>query len=338
MKPFRIPDWYRWLGNGIRPVLAALRSPRTGPWATTGRGSLWIHGASLGELKGSIRLAKAMRHLGPVLLTSTTTPGLAKLRRELPDSRSCLLPLDQQTTVRAFLDAVQPKCAIFLEAEAWPCLLQELAMRRVPVAFAAFRDQGASLHRWKRFGRLFPGWTRTVATVWTRNPDRTAEVASLGFADVRPGTALKWVGATRAAPDLDANCFAALSIHSSDFPHLAWMARSHQDQGWLWYPRRQFLHTPLRWWAAWCGLKTTSSVPPGPGEVWISPAFGMVASTLPCCRRAWVSRGHDLQEPHYLGTSEVFTGSSMLPVPHLVEAQDRFLEEIGAWIHQIPID
>lgn len=332
MTGFRMPAWYRVLGFAARLAGRLVSSSRIGPWPSGDSKPVWIHAASLGELKGSIRLARNLPHPTEVLLTSTTLSGLRKLQQELPDCRSCLLPLDENAAIRDFLLAVSPRCAVFLESEAWPCLLQNLSHRRIPIAFAGFRTSSASLARWHRFGWLFAGWTRTIATVWVDDSRSLQAVRNLGFEDVRAGTSLKWAGAASVAPDPNADLAAAVSIHLRDLPELARLARSNHRQGWLWFPRRRLWSKPLAWLARSLGFEVVDHPSPGPGEVWIAKQFGEVQRLLPRCRFAWVSPGHDTQEPHRLGVVEVLTGSPASQAPFSAGDADLTMVEILDWI------
>lgn len=331
MNSFPIPRWYAVAGRVLRSVARAIGSPRVAAWPASDAGPVWIHAASLGEIKGAIRLAEAIADHASVVATSTTSAGLAKLRRELPRARSGLLPLDERSVVDSFLDAVRPSCAVFLEAEAWPVTLAALSERSIPVAFAAFRDGPASIARWNRFSLLFPGWTDSVHTVWPGDPGRVEAVSDLGFRDVRPGTSLKWAGIPACPSDPSATRSAAISIHARDLPVLRKLVAHWPGTGWLWYPRRLSLRIPLRLLARALGLRIVDRPSPDPGEVWIAPRFGMVAQTLPVCRRAWVSAGHDLEEPRILGVAEVFAGDPPLHAASAQDAPEAVLHQILSW-------
>ena len=329
---FRVPSWYRLLGTGIRPLVRRLAPGRCGPWGSSGARPVWIHAASLGELKGALRLARSLAPRPPLLLTSTTSAGLDKLRREAPEIPSFLLPLDEPRTIRQFLSETAPRCAIFLESEAWPVALEVLAAQGIPTAFAAFRSGPLSLRRWRRFGRLFPGWTRGVAAVWTDAPDRIDAVRAFGFAAVRPGTSLKWAGRIPPPPDPSARHAAALSLHLRDLPEVGRLWRAHRDRGWLWFPRHPRSLRVWRLFARALGAKIADLPDPRPGEIWIAPRLGLVRDLLPSCEHAWVSPGHDTEEPFHFGVARVLTGSPALEIASPSRLGDRILRDIADWI------
>lgn len=332
MTAFRVPGWYRWLGIATRPLARVLCPQRLGPWVGAGPRPVWIHAASLGELKGSLRLAGSLPHGTPLFLTSTTTSGLRKLRAERPDLPSSLLPLDDQGTVRRFLESIGPRCAIFLESEAWPAALQVLSELRIPASFVAFRTGPDAQARWRRFSRLFPGWTRTVDAIWTDRPDLPEFVTEMGFNGIRPGASLKWAGSTPASPRSEARHGAALSIHLRDLPQIRRLFRGHPETGWLWFPRHMYWNRLLDWYARSLGARIVSVPTPGPGEIWIAPRFGMVRALLPTCQTAWVSPGHDTDEPFHCGVRRVLTGSPAIEAPGAGVDAERTLRQIRDWI------
>jgi len=116
---------------------------------------LWMHAASVGELRAARPLLAALRSSRPghvVLATTLTRTGLA-LARELPEvDVAMLLPLDAARPVRSLLDAVRPEAFCFTETEIWPTLLGELARRHVPTFMVSGRvsPRTAARVRWLR--------------------------------------------------------------------------------------------------------------------------------------------------------------------------------------------
>lgn len=327
----RIPIWYRAAGCATGRFLELLSSPRTGPWPPAESDTVWIHAASLGEIKGMANLLAALdkNRPQPLTLTSTTWPGVVRLRSLGYDA--FLLPFDESRTIRRFLDIRKVRKAVFLEAEAWPAALDGLARKGSPVAFAGFRSQPSSIRRWRWFGSAFRGWTEIVHTVWTDSPDAVEAAASLGFARVRAGTSLKRTGPLPDArrgegPD------AAISLHLHDLPALSRLVREHSDHGWLWFPRHPGRAWIFRLGARVLGLTPVSRPCPGPREVYVSPRLGEVASLIPGCRSAWVSPGHDVSEPFRSGIPIVKTGNPPVLVDPPSIDPEPTLREVVQWI------
>jgi len=281
-------------------------SARRGPWAVAPGPTAWLHAASIGEAKGLVALLRFLPTGFPLTLTATTRAGMERLART--GHPAFLLPLDEPVSVERFLDQRRVAVAVFLESEAWPCALQALQRRSVPVAFAALRCSRASMERWRRFTRLFPGWTRTVDQVWTDSVTYVGAVERLGFARVAAGTSLKWAGHPPAPPTLrEAPLSAAVSFHLRDLASVVQLARSRPRDGWLWFPRRPHRVRLHRLAARLAGLYTVETTP-GPGQVRISTTFGETGPWLSRARFCWVAPGHDVEEAHRMGVPEVWTG------------------------------
>ncbi|HXP89485.1 MAG TPA: glycosyltransferase N-terminal domain-containing protein [Fibrobacteria bacterium] len=333
----RIPAWYVAAGNLAGFLLRRGGSGRTGPWPQPLSDSVWIHCASVGEAKGVTALLRLLPRDLAVTLTSTTVAGRDRLLRCGFDA--FLLPCDDRRTVRGFLAARRIRRALFLEAEAWPVVLEVLGRSGLPVAVGAFRTSARSMRRWKAFGMVFPGWNDSVDAVWTDRPESTEAVRAFGIRCVRPGGSLKWVGVGYAKAS-GTGPHAAMSLHLVDLPSLHQLSRTRRDRGWLWFPRRPWQAPLFRAWARLCGLRPVVSGRPERGEVHVSPRFGEAAHLLPGCKSAWVSHGHDTEEPFHLGVSQVSTGRPprLLPAPVVLsEAStapdpDTFAREIVAWL------
>jgi len=326
---FRAPLWYRAIGSCARLVLQAAQSPRVGPWPKAPQPTVWIHAASLGESKGSETLAAALPPGVAATFTCTTRAGVDRLRSRGLD---CLhLPCDDAASLSDFLDSRKIRRLLLLEAETWPGLLASTAERGIPVAIAAFRGSPRSIARWRRFDRWFPGWTDAVERVWSASTEQESSIASLRFREVLPGHPLKWTGAPPPAGPGDGPD-AAISLHLRDLPTLRRLVSSRSGRGWLWFPRHPHTAPIFRLRARMLGLSLTNSVVPEEGMVRISRRLGEVGALLPGCRSAWVSPGHDLEEPSRLGVPETTTGDPPRTVPRPEKGNDLLVEEIVSWL------
>ncbi|MBK9579027.1 MAG: hypothetical protein IPK50_14320 [Fibrobacterota bacterium] len=305
-------------------------SPRLGPWEIAPGDTVWMHAASVGEAKGIVALLRFLPTGFPLTLTATTRSGVERLSRT--GHPTFLLPLDEPLSVDRFLDLRRVRVALFFEAEAWPGILQMLRERSIPTAFAAFRSSRASLRKWRRFSRLFPGWTGGVAAVWTDSVTLVGAVERLGFAKVLPGTTLKWAGhPVLARQPRETPLAAAVSFHLRDLPTVLDLAQTHPREGWLWFPRRPGRIRLHRLLARIAGLRVVEGIP-DPGEVRISQTFGETPRWLPLARFCWVSPGHDLEEPYRYGLREVWTGRPPRQALRMAAPSDGVAREIAHWL------
>jgi 3-deoxy-D-manno-octulosonic-acid transferase len=111
---------------------------------------LWIHAASVGEvrsLKTLIPLLRERRPLTPVLITTSTAAGKAEAARLTPYAR--LLPLDSYPLMRRFISTVRPELLLIAETELWPNLICAASAAGVKIMMINARISGRTLGFYK---------------------------------------------------------------------------------------------------------------------------------------------------------------------------------------------
>ena len=138
---------------------------RYGGWNLKLSDCLWFHGASVGEVNGLLPVIKRVHELSPqlpLLMSAMTVTGLERARPQVAHTR--LLPLDVPIWIRRALGGVQPRALDFSETELWPCLVEYLAQRTVPMFLVNARISDYSFDRYKRMrGLLSPLLTKLNA-------------------------------------------------------------------------------------------------------------------------------------------------------------------------------
>jgi 3-deoxy-D-manno-octulosonic-acid transferase len=122
---------------------------------TGGRGAIWLHAVSVGELLSSITLAKRLKAEYPdrPLVVSTTTitgQSLARERMQFADA-VFYFPLDWAFCVRRVLRTVRPSIVVVLETEIWPNFLRETHRQNIPALFVSGRISDRSFGRYQRY-------------------------------------------------------------------------------------------------------------------------------------------------------------------------------------------
>ena len=119
---------------------------------------IWIHAASLGE----VRVARSiMNHLeklvpGCEVILSTNTDHGHDLAHELFDTASVVYaPFDFFPSVRKAISAVTPDVMVFLETEIWPAWIAETHRRAIRCALINGRISPRSIGKYLRFRPLF---------------------------------------------------------------------------------------------------------------------------------------------------------------------------------------
>ncbi|RYU79010.1 3-deoxy-D-manno-octulosonic acid transferase [Hymenobacter persicinus] len=159
----------------IRQALAAETAPR-----------VWFHCASLGEFEQGRPLLEAFRQAHPdykIVLTFFSPSGY-EIRKSWPGADYVFyLPLDTAANACAFLDAVQPRLAVFVKYEFWYYFLTALHQRQIPVicVSAIFRPNQVFFKPW---GGLFRRILRSFTHIFTQNEESTELLRKLGLRQV----------------------------------------------------------------------------------------------------------------------------------------------------------
>ena len=142
---------------------------------------VWMHTASLGELRGAAPLIRALCAAGiPVRLT-TLTPAGRTAARQLADEDACrgqmdvvYAPLELSSCVDRFIARTGPRCALMVENDSWPVLLVRARRASLPLAMVNAQYSERSLRRdqglWGFRHRLFAAYDLVLA-----KSDRHAE-------------------------------------------------------------------------------------------------------------------------------------------------------------------
>lgn len=119
---------------------------------------IWIHAASLGEVRVARSIMNQLERLVPgcqVILSTNTDHG-HDLAHELFDTASVVYaPFDFFPSVRKAVSAVNPDVMVFLETEIWPAWIAETHRRGIRCALINGRISPRSIGKYLRFRPLF---------------------------------------------------------------------------------------------------------------------------------------------------------------------------------------
>lgn len=145
---------------------------------------VWVHAVSVGEAEAAATLVRAIkaRHEGlPVLVTTTTPTGLARVRGTLGDTvLHRYLPYDLPDAVGRFLSRVRPRLGIILETEVWPNLVESCARHQIPLILANARLSERSARGYRRVHRLIGPTLRQFTTIATQTEADRERFLTLG--------------------------------------------------------------------------------------------------------------------------------------------------------------
>ncbi|TET86133.1 MAG: 3-deoxy-D-manno-octulosonic acid transferase [Desulfobacteraceae bacterium] len=125
----------------------------------TGRPRIWMHTASLGEVKVAASIVKALRRMMPgcSLIVSTVTEHGRKLARETfgEDIPVVYAPIDFVGSIRKALFTVRPDVMVFVETEIWPAWLFEAHRMGIKTALINGRISVRSIGRYLKLRPFF---------------------------------------------------------------------------------------------------------------------------------------------------------------------------------------
>ena len=159
--------------------------------------SIWLHGASVGELASARSVVEALRRQRPDLrIIITTDRATARDRANgwsIDGLSAHLAPLDLSTLTRSLLRRSEIKVLLSLENELWPARMSACHAADVPVILLAARLSDASTALWRRFPRIARAILAPVTLVLPQNAETAERLRTLGVrsAAIGPKAQLK---------------------------------------------------------------------------------------------------------------------------------------------------
>ena len=152
--------------------------------ALTNRQVIWLHAVSVGEVNLCTQIIRALELRLPnikLVVSTTTTTGMAELRRRLPTHISKIYyPIDRRKYVGRALAMINPVAIVLVEAEIWPNFLWQARDLKIPVFLANARLSDRSLRGYKRFGFLFRPLFASFAGVGCQSEPDAAQLREAG--------------------------------------------------------------------------------------------------------------------------------------------------------------
>ncbi len=146
---------------------------------------LWLHAVSVGEVGVCWQLIRALEpHLSAfqILVSTTTTTGMAELQRLLPPHMHRIYyPADFAGAVRRAMKAVQPRAIILVETELWPNFLCQAVDARCPLFLVNARFSNSSFRNYRWSGFFLRPIFAKFCGVGCQQPDDVRRITELGF-------------------------------------------------------------------------------------------------------------------------------------------------------------
>ncbi|MBK1734399.1 hypothetical protein CKO15_03675 [Halorhodospira abdelmalekii] len=145
---------------------------------------VWLHCASVGEVRTAAPLIRALQRQRPdlpILLTTATATGAETAVRKLPTTvQHVYQPLDWPGAVKRFLRTHRPRLGVILETEIWPNLYYLSKHHRVPLILANARLSSRSLNAPALARQLQRSALARVDVVLARSTEDAKRFSKLG--------------------------------------------------------------------------------------------------------------------------------------------------------------
>ena len=153
------------------------------PYLQPGTG-IWVHGASVGEIRAAAPLVQALHRKfpdRPLLVTTFSATGRQHARKLFGDRVVVsLMPYDLPFFVSRWLNCTQPAVAVILETEIWPNLYAALEKRRIPLLLLSARLSERAFARYGKYASLTRGALSRVKLIAAQTPADAARFRALG--------------------------------------------------------------------------------------------------------------------------------------------------------------
>jgi len=186
---------------------------------------IWLHAVSVGEVRASAPLVKALSHDYPghtILITTMTPTGSATVHDLFGTAVAhCYVPYDLPTAVWRFLNRIRPRLALIMETELWPNLFHQCHARGIPLILANVRMSEKSARGYRRVAGFTRATLANVKRVGAQTEADAGRMRALGAVQVEVTGSIKFE--MDVPPDLAARA-AALRSRIGERP--LWVAAS----------------------------------------------------------------------------------------------------------------
>jgi 3-deoxy-D-manno-octulosonic-acid transferase len=147
------------------------------------RPCLWFHAVSVGEvllLRPLVREMSRRRPSWDVVISTTTTTGLAVARRTFPDIITFYAPLDFSWATRRAMSHIRPTVLALVELELWPNLIRAAKRAGAKVAIINARLSVRSYRGYRQFRGPLGPTLRCIDVVAAQDDDYARRFIELG--------------------------------------------------------------------------------------------------------------------------------------------------------------
>ncbi|HON63082.1 MAG TPA: glycosyltransferase N-terminal domain-containing protein, partial [Deltaproteobacteria bacterium] len=123
------------------------------PEVPDGRPLIWVHAASVGEVRAASGLLAALKRRMPdlvICLSSMTATGRQVASKDASADLVIPFPFDSPRVMRRYLLRLSPRALVIVETELWPGMILEAGRLGIPVVIVNGRMTERSFRRYAR--------------------------------------------------------------------------------------------------------------------------------------------------------------------------------------------
>lgn len=147
--------------------------------------SLWIHAASVGEVRSVIKLAGLLKEYYGcrIVLTTSTAAGRNTALKEPVFDKALLMPVDCYPLVKRFIKFYRPAYLYIVEADLWPNMIAASAACGIKIAVVNGRLSARSAKRYKLLSPLVKLLMGKITFICAQTEEIRQRYISLGASE-----------------------------------------------------------------------------------------------------------------------------------------------------------
>jgi len=132
-----------------------------------GKGCVWLHAASVGEIVATSPIVKEIQKQlpgVPILISVITASGYDMARRIIPEAAAIIyFPLDLPWLTQRLVSTVQPRAFLMVETELWPNFLRAIKDHNIPAIMVNGRISDKSVSRYRHLRTILHNMLSTIS-------------------------------------------------------------------------------------------------------------------------------------------------------------------------------
>lgn len=143
----------------------------------------WVHAVSVGEVRASIPLIKALKERYPdcrIVLSGMTFTGQQIAHTVAGVDLVLFFPFDLSSVVKRALQAIRPQLVIIIETELWPNFIRQTSQSQIPLVLANGRISRKSFPRYLRIKQIIKPLLQKFSVLAMQNAACGRRIKALG--------------------------------------------------------------------------------------------------------------------------------------------------------------